>query len=84
MRHARNALFAMMLVAAHPLSAATSANSPAVADRALYDSDDVTIVKKSRDGICHDASSAGFARTLHYRAYRNMKDCLDSGGRRPR
>ncbi len=81
---ARNALFAMMLVAAFPLGAATSAPAPAAGDKALYDSDDDTIVKKSRDGICHDSSSGRFVRTLHYRAYRNMKDCLDSGGRRPR
>lgn len=76
----------MMLVAAFPLGAASPApaTAPVAGDKALYDSDDDTIVKKSRDGICHDAGSGRFVRTLHYRAYRNMKDCLDSGGRRPR
>jgi hypothetical protein len=90
MRPNLQAACAWLLVAALPLSAATPpaaprpGTAPAVPDKALFDSDDLTIVKKSREGVCHDATSAGFAQTLHYRAYRNLKDCLDSGGRRPR
>jgi hypothetical protein len=48
---------------------------------ALYDSDDHTIVKKSRDGVCHDYTSGHFEHTVHYTAYRTMEDCKTSGGR---
>ena len=50
-------------------------------DKALFDTDNVSIVKKSRTGICHDASSGSFSVIIHFRAYRTMQDCLDSGGR---
>jgi hypothetical protein len=50
---------------------------------ALYDSDDATIIKKSREGICHDYRSASFERTEHYTAYRTLEDCKASGGRPP-
>lgn len=43
---------------------------PASKDKALYDSDDSTIVKKSRQNICHDQKSGSFDATIHYRAYR--------------
>lgn len=51
-------------------------------DKALWDTDDQTIVKRSRNDICHDSSSSSFVKTEHFRAYRTMKDCLDSGGKR--
>ncbi len=65
-----------------PTVAVPAPAKPDSKDKALYDSDDPTIVKKSRQDICHDQKSGSFAGTIHYRAYRTMKDCLDSGGRR--
>lgn len=50
-------------------------------DKALWDTDDPTIVKKSRNNICHDKNDPSFAQTEHFRAYRTMQDCLDSGGK---
>jgi hypothetical protein len=47
----------------------------------LYDTDDRTIVKKSRTGICHDSRSPNFDGTIHYAAYRSMSDCVRSGGK---
>jgi hypothetical protein len=38
----------------------------------------VTIVKRSRSGICHDWHSANFKKTEHYTAYRTMEDCVKS------
>lgn len=50
-------------------------------NKLLFDTDAVNIVKKARDGFCHDAASASFAETVHFAAYRTMQDCLQSGGR---
>lgn len=52
-------------------------------DKALYDSDDPTIIKKSRGNICYDSSDGRFESIVHYTAYANLKDCLSSGGRLP-
>jgi hypothetical protein len=52
-------------------------------DKALYDSDDRIVVRKSRSGICHDPSSPSYTQTKNYTAYATMDDCLASGGRRP-
>jgi hypothetical protein len=30
----------------------------------------------------HDRTHAQFKKTVHFRAYRSMQDCLDSGGER--
>ena len=57
---------------------------PAKVDRMLYDTEDPTIIKKSRNDICHDRTSGAFKLTTSFKAYRTMKDCLDSGGRLPR
>lgn len=59
-----------------------SASKPA-ADKALFDTDDPTIVKRSSAGVCHDRKSPSFEATIHFRGYRTMKDCIDSGGRAP-
>lgn len=52
-------------------------------DKALYDSEDRIVVRKSRSGICHDSSSPSYAQIKNYTAYATMGDCLGSGGRRP-
>jgi hypothetical protein len=41
-------------------------------------------VKKSRSSICHEKGSTYYSRTKHYTSFNSMKDCLDSGGRRPK
>jgi len=53
-------------------------------DKAIFDTDDTTIVKRSRNNICHVASDPAFAQTQRFKAYRTLQDCLDSGGKRPR
>lgn len=60
------------------------AQTPAKPDKALYDTEDPTIIKKSRSNICHDRTSGSFGLTTSFKAYRTMKDCLESGGRLPR
>jgi hypothetical protein len=59
-----------------------TASKPA-ADKALFDTDDPAIVKRSSAGVCHDRKSPSFDATIHFRGYRTMKDCIDSGGRPP-
>ncbi len=51
--------------------------------KALYDSDDPNIIKKSRVSICYDSSDGRFTGINHYTAYANMSDCLAEGGRLP-
>ena len=79
--------FAAAATVSAVLSAACMAGDAPVAPKldqwALYDSDDGTIIKKSRSGICHDWHSGNFKKTEHYTAYRTMEDCVKSGGRRP-
>jgi hypothetical protein len=69
--------------AVSPAPAATPVK-PAVPlpDRALFDSDDPTLVKRTRDGQCLGVQSSAFGRQEHFRAYRSLQDCLDSGGHR--
>jgi hypothetical protein len=62
---------------------APATSTGAASDKALFDTDDESIVKKSLNGICHDANSGSFDDTIHFRAYRSMRDCLDSGGKMP-
>jgi len=52
-------------------------------DKALYDTENQNVVKKSRAGICHDRTSPSYGQVENYTAYATMKDCLDSGGRLP-
>jgi hypothetical protein len=40
-------------------------------------------VKKSRSNICHDRDSQWYAQTIHFEPFNAMKECLNSGGRRP-
>jgi hypothetical protein len=50
-------------------------------DKALWDTEDQNIVKRSGNNICHDKNDPSFQQTVHFRAYRTMQDCLDSGGK---
>ncbi len=42
------------------------------------------IIKKSRNGICHNSSSSWFARTKKYTSFNSLDSCLESGGRLPK
>ena len=64
-----------------PGSAAT-APKPA-ADKTLFDTDDPTRVKRSSASVCHDRKRPSFEATIHFRGYRAMQDCIESGGRAP-
>ncbi len=52
-------------------------------DLAVFDTDDPGFVRRSRSGICYDASDGTYLQLLYFRAYRSMQDCLESGGRKP-
>lgn len=51
--------------------------------KALYDTDDISIIKKSRDGLCLDATDATFSSIVRFSAYAKLEDCLGDGGRLP-
>ena len=42
------------------------------------------LIKKSKSGICHDASSSYYERTKKFSPYDSLDDCLNSGGRLPK
>jgi hypothetical protein len=42
------------------------------------------VVKKSTNGICHDKKSQYYSKTKNFKPFKNMKECLDSGGRLPK
>jgi hypothetical protein len=70
--------------AAKPAAAPPAATSAAAASSnstPLYDTDANNIVKKARDGRCLTNAAAAFAETLHFAAFRDLKACLQSGGR---
>jgi hypothetical protein len=73
------ALVAVCLAAA--CGASDAPKAPKLDQWAVYDSDDGTIIKKSREGVCHSYKSSNFVRTVHYTAYKTMEDCKASGGR---
>ncbi len=52
--------------------------------KALYDTDDISIVKKSRDGLCLSATDATFSSILKVTAYASVEDCVADGGHRSR
>ena len=41
-------------------------------------------VKKSKTNICHKKGSKYYDQTKHFRAFNTIKECIDSGGRRPK
>ena len=43
-----------------------------------------TIVKKSKTSICHAPGTKYYKQTKYYKAYKTLKDCLESGGRLPK
>jgi hypothetical protein len=38
-------------------------------------------VRKSRENICHDASSSNYSQLQYFMPYESMKQCTSSGGR---
>jgi hypothetical protein len=41
-------------------------------------------VKKSENGICHPKGGTYYKRTKNYTPYKTMKECIKSGGRKPK
>lgn len=41
-------------------------------------------VKKSKTNICHKKGSRYYDQTKHFKAYKTIKDCIESGGRLPK
>jgi len=41
-------------------------------------------VKKSKTSICHAPGTKYYKQTKYYKAYKTLKDCLESGGRLPK
>lgn len=42
------------------------------------------VVKKSQTSICHAPGTTYYKQTKYYKAYKTLKECLESGGRLPR
>jgi hypothetical protein len=45
---------------------------------------EVSIVKKSDAGICHDKSSPSYEKTKKFTEFKSMDECIKSGGRAPK
>ena len=41
-------------------------------------------VKKSKTNICHKKGSKYYDQTKHFKIYKSIKDCIESGGRLPK
>jgi hypothetical protein len=41
-------------------------------------------VKKSKTSICHAPGTTYYKQTKYYKAYKTLRECLESGGRLPR
>ena len=41
-------------------------------------------VKKSKTNICHKKGSRYYDITKYFKAYKTIKDCIESGGRLPK
>ena len=42
------------------------------------------IVKKSKTSICHAPDTTYYKQTKYYKAYKTLRECLESGGRLPK
>jgi cytochrome c5 len=45
---------------------------------------EVSMVKKSDSGICHDKSSPSYEKTKKFTEFKSMDECIKSGGRAPK
>jgi hypothetical protein len=52
-------------------------------DTRLANATSVPNVKLSSSGICHDSSSASYARTTNYKPFDTIANCIAAGGRLP-
>jgi hypothetical protein len=69
--------------AAAPAKAPSSmpATAPAMGAKAVTDE---PAVKKSKNDICHDKTSSGYAQTKNFKPFTTMDECVKSGGRPPK
>lgn len=45
---------------------------------------DEIIIKKSKTSICHAPGTTYYKQTKYYKAYKTLRECLESGGRLPK
>ena len=45
---------------------------------------DEIIIKKSKTSICNAPGTTYYKQTKYYKAYKTLRECLESGGRLPR
>ncbi len=45
---------------------------------------EVSIVKKSDSGICHDKTSPSYDKTKNFTEFKSMDECIKSGGKAPK
>ena len=50
----------------------------------LADVNAASIVKLSSNGICHDELSSWYHKTKNYKAFANIENCINAGGRLPK
>jgi hypothetical protein len=78
---AKPAASAPVVVAPAKTASATPAAAPAMGAKA---STDEPAVKKSKNDICHDKTSSGYAQTKNFKPFATMDECVKSGGRPPK
>ncbi|MFN0005262.1 MAG: hypothetical protein ACKVPZ_09780 [Burkholderiaceae bacterium] len=61
-----------------------SGGKPPVGAAAAAPAPQVSIVKKSDSGICHDKSSPSYEKTKKFTEFKSMDECIKSGGRAPK
>ncbi len=74
------ASFAQTATPAVPAAAAKAAAAKADTKTA----DTMPAVKKSKNNICHDETSAGYKSTKNFTPFASMEECVKSGGRAPK
>lgn len=61
-----------------------SGGKPPVGVAAAAPAPEVSLVKKSDSGICHDKSSPSYEKTKKFTEFKSMEECIKSGGRAPK
>lgn len=78
---AKPAASAPVVLAPAKTASATPATAPAMGAKTATDE---PAVKKSKNDICHDKTSTGYAQTKNFKPFVTMDECLKSGGRLPK
>jgi hypothetical protein len=78
---AKPAASAPVAVAPAKTASGTPATAPAMGAKAVTDE---PAVKKSKNDICHDKTSSGYAQIKNFKPFATMDECVKSGGRPPK